>query len=93
MRPTPRGLRHAPEEGCASGSVALPRHWCDHRGVPDEPTDPVSAPYHRMTLAELEANVRVPYVDLVAEQGTPPTRDGSADWEEEHLQSRLAGGA
>ena len=53
----------------------------------------MSAPYHRMTLAELEADVRVPYVDLVAEQGTPPTRDGSADWEEEHLQSRLAGGA
>jgi hypothetical protein len=61
--------------------------------VPDTPTDPASAPYHRITLAELEAEVHVPYEDLVAEQGTLPARDGSADWEEQHLQTRLAGGA
>jgi hypothetical protein len=61
--------------------------------VPDAPADPVPSPYHRMTLAELEAEVQVPYRDLVAEQGTPPTHDTTGDWDEAHLQTRLAGGA
>ncbi len=45
-----------------------------------------------MTLAELEAEVRVPYEDLVAEQATPAA-DPESPWDEEHRQLRLAGGA
>ena len=60
--------------------------------MPDERADPAPTPY-RMTLAQLEAEVRVPYEDLVAEQPTPPIRDPSSAWDEERRQLRLAGGA
>jgi hypothetical protein len=60
--------------------------------VPEHRPDADENPY-RMTLAELEQQVQVPYKDLVAEQPTPPARDSSAEWEDDHRQLRLAGGA
>jgi hypothetical protein len=64
----------------------------DRRDVPEQPTDAESNPY-RMTLAQLEAEVRVPYEELMVEQPTPPAREASAEWDDEHRQLRLAGGA
>ena len=60
--------------------------------MPDQPTDAEDNPY-RMTLAELEEKVHVQYEDLVAEQPTPPARDASAEWDDDHRQLRLAGGS
>ena len=60
--------------------------------MPDQPTDTEDNPY-RMTLAELEEQVHVQYEDLVTEQPTPPARDSSAEWDDDHRQLRLAGGS
>jgi hypothetical protein len=66
--------------------------------VPEHPVDAHAHAHadknpYRMTLAELEEQVHVPYKDLVAEHPTPPARDASAEWEDDHRQLRLAGGA
>ena len=48
---------------------------------------------YKVTLDQLERNVRVPVEDQVIEQPADPISAGESDWDHERRQLRLAGGA
>lgn len=72
-------------------SEPAPDAWDDH---PDPDPTPGVSPRSRYarTLAELEAEARIPLEDQTEEQATPPSRESSEAWDEERRQLRLAGG-